>query len=222
MAGTVQSGIQQILSVVSSGCSQVVSTCRNTASSIASVFSSVNLYSSGVNMMSGLINGLNSMRSAVMATASSIASDAAKSVNSALQIHSPSRLMVKSGQFTGQGLVLGMQSMKPAVEAAAQKSLAEPVVNTDSKSKSLRMPEFNNRTSIFGAAIQRLSEQQSDSGSTKGNQETPVVINFSPTLRFNGGNPDKTEVQEAVRMSQREFEKMMKEYLRNKGRVSFA
>ena len=45
---------------------------------------------------------------------------------------------------------------------------------------------------------------------------------FSPTYRFEGDAPDKKDIVEANRMSQKEFERMMKEYIRNKGRVSFA
>lgn len=46
-------------------------------------------------------------------------------------------------------------------------------------------------------------------------------INYSPTLQFNGGAPSKSDITDALRMSQTEFERMMGEYLKKQARVSF-
>lgn len=69
------------------------------------------LYQSGVNIMQGLDNGLNSMRPSVIATAKGIASDVKNTVNGSLDIHSPSRVMEDSGEFTGLGLIKGLKNM---------------------------------------------------------------------------------------------------------------
>ena len=99
MSQTVSTASQQVVSTIQSMSQSVVSTVQQMGSSIQSALSSVNLSQSGTNMMQGLVNGINSMRSQVEAAAKDVAQAAANSVNSALQIHSPSRLMDKSVQY---------------------------------------------------------------------------------------------------------------------------
>lgn len=123
----IAAGILLMVSAVTNGCNQAVAACGSCVTSIQSTFASVNLYSSGVNMMSGLVNGMNAMRGAVMATASNIASAAASSINSALKIHSPSRVTTDSGEYTGQGLALGMKNSLPEIRKSAD-TMAEAAV----------------------------------------------------------------------------------------------
>lgn len=221
VVSAVQSGMSQLVSAVSSGCSQALGIAQSTASGIYSAFAGISLYGAGINMMSGLVNGINAMRGSVMAAAASIASAASAAVNSALKIHSPSRVMVESGKFTGQGLVVGMQGMRGAIQAEAQRSLAGPIQDAASPgTKSLEMPTFN-RSSVIRETIQNFTGGGNDKPEKDPKDSNPTFV-FSPTYQFNGDAPDKKDIQDANRMSQREFEKMMKEYLRNKGRVSFA
>ncbi len=78
------------------------------------------LYTAGVDAMAGFNNGLESQRETVLATAASIASAAAASMCGALEIHSPSRVVQEIGVYTGQGLPLGMESQRGAVQREAQ------------------------------------------------------------------------------------------------------
>ena len=160
--------------------------------------------------MQGLINGINSMRGAVMAAAQSVASAAANAVNSALKIHSPSRLMMESGQYTGEGLALGMESQKANVAAAAQAAMAQPMQNMD-------LPEV--RSGVIGDTISDLSGKGGATNQTT--QSSPTYV-FSPTYQFNGGTPDKEEVESAAKDSYEDFKKFMKQYEREKGRTAFA
>lgn len=79
-----------------------------------------NLYSSGVNIMTGLNSGMNSMRPTVMNTARSIANEVTRTVNTSLDINSPSRVMKESGRFVDLGLVKGMQDNSVTVQKTAQ------------------------------------------------------------------------------------------------------
>lgn len=221
---SVTSGMAQMVAAIRSGCSQAIAIARSMASSINSIFSSMNLQGAGINAMSGLISGMNAMRGAVMATAASIANAAADAVNNALKIHSPSRVLADSGKYSGEGLIVGMENMRGAVKAAAQESFAIPVqeVSGDQKRRNMEIPTFTSRTSVIGETLQGLSGSQNDSGNRNAGQSDGGTFVFSPTYRFEGGTPNKDEVIEANRMSQREFEKMMKEYLRNNRRTAFA
>lgn len=215
----VTAGMLQLVSAITSGGAQAVSSAQSSAQGIYAAFASVNLYGAGVNMMSGLVSGINSMRGSVMAAAASIAQAAASSVNSALQIHSPSRVMVQSGQYTGAGLIVGLENMRGSVQAAARESLAASV-EQGADTRRIESPEFTQRSSVIHDTINYFGEKEARSqGNGEGQRETFV---FSPVYHFEGDVPSKEDITEANRMSQAEFEKMMKEYLRKKGRTAFA
>ena len=81
-------------------------------------------YSAGSNAGQGFIDGLEGKRSSILATAESIGDAAAKKIEEALEIKSPSRRTRRTGAFTGEGLRLGMLDKVKAI-AAAGKTLAD-------------------------------------------------------------------------------------------------
>ena len=87
---------------------------------VTDTFKEISLYDCGTNAMQGFVDGLSAMRGSVMAVASDIASSVKTTINSALDIHSPSRVMEDSGEFTGQGFVNGIMKMIDRVRSAAQ------------------------------------------------------------------------------------------------------
>lgn len=155
----------------------------------------IDLYSSGLNIMLGLIRGMESMRGLVALTAASIASAAARAVNNALKIHSPSRVLMESGQYTGEGLALGMQESVPAVRSAAT-SMTEPI-------RSGVVPEV-------------LSSSTPSNPSAGG---ATININLSYTIE---GNADREVLAEAARMTESDIRRIMDEYFRDRGRTAFA
>ena len=62
-----------------------------------------------------------------------------------------------------------------------------------------------------------LSDRYDLDGAT---QQT-VTVEYSPTLQFYGQAPTKEDLDEALRMSQEEFNEMMENYLSDNRRVSF-
>lgn len=95
--------------------------------SIQNTLNAVNLYSSGVSIMQGLNNGMLSMRGAIIATAQSIANSVKTTINSALDIHSPSRVLEDSGEDAGLGFVGGLLNLINKVKAAST-TLADTAV----------------------------------------------------------------------------------------------
>lgn len=173
-------------------------------------------------MMQGLVNGINAMRGSVMAAAQSIAAAAASAVNSALKIHSPSRLMVESGEYTGQGLAKGIVNTAGIVQKAAASSMAEPVMETSDTIRKIEAPEnMKSRSAVIGETIGTLTGNGGKQEKGTESDNAPTFV-FSPTYNFEGEAPSKEDIVEANRMSQAEFEKMMKEYLRKNKRISFA
>ena len=75
---------------------------------------------------------------------------------------------------------------------------------------------------MIGETVQRFSGGSGNTGSGNRDAEGNSTFIFSPTYHFEGDAPSRKDLEDANRMSQAEFEKMMKEYLRNNKRVSFA
>lgn len=87
---------------------------------VTDTFKEISLYDCGTNAMQGFVDGISAMRGSVMAVANEIANSVKTTVNSALDIHSPSRVLEASGEFTGEGFVNGISNMINRVRAAAQ------------------------------------------------------------------------------------------------------
>lgn len=216
-----RNGMTMFVVAVRTGGSQAVAACRSTSSQMVGAFSGLSgsMYSAGSFAMAGLRNGIAAGGAAAIAQARSIANQVAATVNSALKIHSPSRVLDQSGQYAGQGLAGGIQKTGALVQKAANESLAQPVMNAGSKT--LEAPQFENRSSVIGDTVSAFTGQK-QSGNGNSDESASQQFVFSPTYRFEAGTPSKEDMVEANRMSQAEFKKMMKEYLRTEGRRAFA
>jgi phage-related minor tail protein len=88
---------------------------------VQSFFEGIDLYSIGSNIIQGLIDGLWGKFSSLMSTASEIANSITKKIKGALDIHSPSRVMMELGSYTTEGLEEGMLARARNLEKAAEK-----------------------------------------------------------------------------------------------------
>lgn len=118
----VQQGMSAVSSAFNSGMNQAVSISSSANSQIVAVFNTLasHLHSVGVHAGSGLYNGLASMAGSLYALAYSIASNIASVMRSALDIHSPSRVMDAIGGFTGEGMYNGMAGWVKAIDGVAK------------------------------------------------------------------------------------------------------
>lgn len=226
MSQTVSTESQQMVSAIQSMSQSVVSTIQQTGTSVQGIISGINLAQSGTNMMQGLIRGINAMRPQVESAARDVAQAAASSVNDALQIHSPSRLMDKSGRFVDEGLAGGMLKNAWKVKSAAQAAMAQPVMDTregmqGSITRSV-MDMQAGRSRVRGALDGVLASSPMVSNSTVDNssQSSPTFV-YSPTYQIEG-NASGDDIVRADKQLRSEFEKLMKEFMRKNGRVKFA
>nr|WP_259545009.1 hypothetical protein [Heyndrickxia oleronia] len=74
----------------------------------------------GQNAIKGLMNGLAAMQSPLMKQAKDIANSVSSTISKVLKIHSPSRVMMELGEFTGQGYAIGIEKMKGTVAKASE------------------------------------------------------------------------------------------------------
>lgn len=98
----------------------ITSTATQTASTVKPPFDAIDLTQSGAMAGQGFANGLASKKGEIVAQAQSIASSVSSTVNHALDIHSPSRVAIKSAQYFDMGLIEGLNSLKPKVQRSAQ------------------------------------------------------------------------------------------------------
>lgn len=86
----------------------------------------------------GLLDGLSSMQSSLIDTAQQIANAIRQTIQSALDIHSPSRVMRGFGVNVGEGLVIGMDEMINKVSQSSAR-LANAVANVHGSLSNSRM-----------------------------------------------------------------------------------
>lgn len=103
-----QNAIGHIITGMNNRKSTALSTVGSIMTSAKSRAGSVSFVSVGTNMINGIISGLNSRKSSLMSTAQSIASSVSSVIKNALQINSPSRVMMEIGEFTAAGMELGL------------------------------------------------------------------------------------------------------------------
>lgn len=195
-------------STVSTTGSQAVADCQAAASGITSAFAAVNLSSIASAMMAGLTAGIRAGGQAAVAAARSIASEIASVMRSALQIHSPSRVMEGIGEFIPAGLAVGMQAGIPDVQSATR-SLADSVATNDSLSSPLR--QFNAGYDAAPAAGGQAPAQ--------GGGSSPIT--FAPQITITG-NASQQDVQNALQWSMEEFRRMYERMQADDRRMSFA
>jgi TP901 family phage tail tape measure protein len=86
---------------------------------VTAFFKGIDLREIGADIMRGLVNGMTSMVSEVMNKAKEIASSVKNAVKDALNIHSPSRVMMELGSFIGEGLSIGIDKSQMGVIKSA-------------------------------------------------------------------------------------------------------
>lgn len=111
---------RSMLSAVQSTASSMVSFLRGIPGQIISAFSSLGgaLVGIGRDLIQGLVNGIRGMAGAAIGAAQSIANSVKNTISSALKIGSPSKIMIQYGQWTTEGLAIGIEDKKKLVQDA--------------------------------------------------------------------------------------------------------
>lgn len=111
----------RFVSVVGGGLLSIGERFRELPGQIRSALSSaaVEMFGVGANIVRGLINGLLSQIGSLLSTARSIADSVSGTIKDALNIQSPSRVMIDVGEDTGAGLEIGLRKTIPSIQAAS-------------------------------------------------------------------------------------------------------
>ena len=112
-----QSGYARALSLSRSAVSSILSALRGAQSGA---------YSAGYNIGAGLANGMSASLGRVQSIAAQLAAAAERAIRAEAQIHSPSRVTDKLGQYFGEGWVQGILSMAKDAKQATAELIAIP------------------------------------------------------------------------------------------------
>ena len=145
--------IQMFIRGVMNGLSGSRNAGKSNADSTKSGVISVSLVSEGKQLINGFIAGIKSMAGAVMAAAASIANAAKAKIQSALKIHSPSRVMRDEvGVYIPAGIAVGMLNNISAVTDAADRVAKAAIVDVPSMNTS----QFDSSMSAINARMNNL------------------------------------------------------------------
>ncbi len=101
-------------------CSAIKTQLTDTASKIKSAFSGINLKRIGEDIMTGLLNGLKSKETELLNYVKSLAKSVPETMETSLDIGSPSRVMYEIGGFTAEGLINGISDSIPRAEDTSE------------------------------------------------------------------------------------------------------
>ncbi len=168
---TVSSKFDNLKSAISNIMNSIKSVISNIWDNVMSFFQGINLFDIGKNIIEGLINGIKNMISKVSQVVSDIANTIKDKIKSALDIHSPSRVMMEMGEYTGEGFVEGIKSTIGAIskQSQAMANAVNPTVSIDGISN------LGNNYSIGDTVIHAQVETILD-GKAITKAITPMVI----------------------------------------------
>lgn len=119
---------------------EIINKFENIATKIPEAFDNLqsDMEQVGNYAMQGLTNGINNNSGQAISAAQSVANQVADTINSALDIHSPSRVTMESGEFATEGLEIGLLSRIRNLAASAKK-VSQTVIDNLSNPRDYQM-----------------------------------------------------------------------------------
>ena len=187
---------RKIINTLITGFANMAGNLRSKASdlfnNVKSFFNGVSLYDIGRKIIQGLINGIGSMASALWAKATSLASGIGRKIKDALKVKSPSRVTMEIGEYTGEGLIEGLDHTVAKVKAMAAKLAGAAVPSTGGYMTEAQAAFLNKNRSRVATGIK--------TGLAAAAQNKSYVVNLH--------SPKALDVREAIKLFQRTVNKM--------------
>ena len=151
----------------------------------------------------------------------------------------------KDGGIITNPTMFGMNGNNAMVGGEAGAEAILPLEALWNKMEAFINNAVNNPNGVVGSAIRMLAERLDDfnAGANRtplavlsGDISTPIypdtgrndpeglggmTITYAPVYRFEGSTPSKTDMVQAEKMSQSEFDKMMRQWQKDRGRLKF-
>ncbi|EJR74624.1 phage tail tape measure protein, TP901 family, core region [Bacillus cereus VD154] len=170
---TVSRKFGEKVQVVKDKMNEVKSSIEDKWNTVEKFFSTINLRSIGKSIIEGLEKGLDDATGGLYSKAKSIAGEIKKTISGALEINSPSKVMIPVGSAVPEGVGVGMDKGKRFVVDAAKN-----VVGTVKK-------QMNNMPSVFDFGFQtsHYSIPHNALGDFNGYTQPQSPYNNAPTAR---------------------------------------
>jgi len=146
--------MQNTLTRIRTGGNQQINALRRTASMMPKQFNGLpnQMNSIGLNAMAGLNRGLNAGSGRVMSTARSIANRVASTMQKALKIHSPSRVMEADvGRWIPEGVARGVEKYSKVVDTAMQNLSNRMIISTPEQALGTNRMAYSGSASVASA-----------------------------------------------------------------------
>lgn len=121
---TVKDKFQGMVGSVGDKMGSVFSKVKSIWEKVTGFFKSIDLLQVGKDIINGLIKGISSMAGSLFKKAKDVADGVTKKIKKALHIASPSKIMIKVGKWTGEGIEIGLGDSEKGVLNAADKLAA--------------------------------------------------------------------------------------------------
>lgn len=135
-------------------------------------FKDIDLFEIGANIIQGLINGVKSMASSIVNSVKGVVDGAIEGAKNLLGIHSPSRVFMEFGEYTGEGFINGINEMKNAVAKAGQDMADASIPN-------IKQPKFKSlegKSEEVGDIILYVTNKTNLDSKLIATKTTPKVI----------------------------------------------
>lgn len=197
LLSTTTGKFQDIVGAVRQKMTDVYNKVKDLWNKAESFLKGVDLKSIGSDMIKGLINGVGSMAKSLVSKVEGVVGDAVSAAKNLLGIHSPSRVFMEIGEFTGEGYEIGLDSMVTSIKKASEKMAAAAVP---------AIPKFK---------VPKVQTEDNTSRSVSANnQPASNQINFAGL--FNGANFHVRNNDDIEQIARR-----LAEHIARKGRGAF-
>ena len=170
----------------------------------------------GSMIVQGLANGIRAGASSVYNAISEMGSSAIAKAKGIFGIRSPSRVFMGIGGFVTQGLDVGLTrgGLRPlATIGSLANNLQQRFKNRAGELRSNLTARMQANSAEMAAA--RAQQQSAQAAQYGGN-----TFHYSPQIHAPGG--DINQIAELLKMSRRDFERRMEQYIADKARRSYA
>ncbi len=185
MLSNIKSTVTQIPGAVSSAFSNAISAARGFVGQAVSA---------GANLIGGFVNGVRSAAGRLISAVTGAVSGAINRAKSLLGIRSPSRVFMKIGQYTGEGMAVGIDKSKRDVLKATKSMAKETVKSFKDVPKSLKS-SLSDIGSITGGLSAESLNLSTNINAVQDNKkmDKPLTAENKPTslnLNLRLGNRD--------------------------------
>ena len=157
---------------VSNKMNEVKTSISDIWNKVMDFFKDIDLFEIGKNIIQGLINGIKSMASSIVSSVKGVVYGAIEGAKNLLGIHSPSRVFMEFGEYTGEGFINGINEMKNAVAKAGQDMADASIPN-------IKQPKFKSlegKSEEVGDIILYVTNNTNLDSKLIATETTPKVI----------------------------------------------